>query len=222
MNRWKRARSPEQKAQRRQAILAAASDLFVQKGFDAATMSAIARRARLCKGNIYRYFRTKEEIFLAIYLDDLEVWVERVIDGVSRAGDVDKPNRVAEVSRAVAKSLLGCPRLAAMMPLLSSVLERNVKRDRLLTFKRRLAQLLPPLSDALCQALPDLDQASALRAIHLMNAMVAGLWPLAHPNAELQSIVELPEFSHHHPRWERDLNAGIHVVLAGILATKPG
>lgn len=48
------------------AILEAAEILFAQKGFDAVSMSAIARLANTSKPNIYHHFKNKEDLYLAV------------------------------------------------------------------------------------------------------------------------------------------------------------
>lgn len=48
------------------AILEAAEDLFAEKGFDAVSMSAIARRANTSKPNIYHHFTSKKDLYLAV------------------------------------------------------------------------------------------------------------------------------------------------------------
>jgi len=49
-----------------QAILEAAEILFAQKGFDAVSMSAIAKLANTSKPNIYHHFKNKNELYLAV------------------------------------------------------------------------------------------------------------------------------------------------------------
>ena len=49
-----------------QAILRAAEVLFAQKGFDAVSMSAIAKLADTSKPNIYHHFKNKNELYLAV------------------------------------------------------------------------------------------------------------------------------------------------------------
>ena len=49
-----------------QAILEAAEILFAEKGFDAVSMSAIARLAKTSKPNIYHHFKNKNDLYLAI------------------------------------------------------------------------------------------------------------------------------------------------------------
>lgn len=48
------------------AILEAAESLFAEKGFDAVSMSAIARLANTSKPNIYHHFKNKNELYLAV------------------------------------------------------------------------------------------------------------------------------------------------------------
>jgi AcrR family transcriptional regulator len=53
--------------QTRAAIVAAALDLFRERGYDAATMRAIAERAGVSTGNAYYYFSSKEELIQEFY-----------------------------------------------------------------------------------------------------------------------------------------------------------
>jgi AcrR family transcriptional regulator len=50
-------------AARREAILSAALDEFSSRGFEAARLDDVARRAGVAKGTIYLYFRDKESLF---------------------------------------------------------------------------------------------------------------------------------------------------------------
>lgn len=51
------------KAQRPQEILHAAFDEFVERGYTAARIEDVAKRAGVTKGTIYLYFQNKEELF---------------------------------------------------------------------------------------------------------------------------------------------------------------
>jgi len=59
--RWKR-----RKEARPQEILDAALKVFAEKGFAAARMDDVARRAGVTKGTIYLYFPSKEELFKSL------------------------------------------------------------------------------------------------------------------------------------------------------------
>jgi AcrR family transcriptional regulator len=67
-------RSPAPKWRRRKEerpgdIIAAALDVFGEKGFAGARMEEIARRAGISKGTLYLYFATKEDMFRAVVRD---------------------------------------------------------------------------------------------------------------------------------------------------------
>ena len=46
-------------------ILNAAARVFARKGYDRANVSDICRKARISNGALYKYFRNKEEVYLA-------------------------------------------------------------------------------------------------------------------------------------------------------------
>lgn len=59
--RWQR-----RKEARPEEILAAALDVFVERGFARARLEEVARRAGVTKGTIYLYFKSKEALFKAV------------------------------------------------------------------------------------------------------------------------------------------------------------
>jgi AcrR family transcriptional regulator len=59
------------KEQIRKRIIAAALSLFQTKGFEATTTKAIARKAGIAEGTVFNYFKTKEDI--ALYFFEQEV-----------------------------------------------------------------------------------------------------------------------------------------------------
>src|SRR3569833_388358 len=54
------------KVQNRQAILAAAREVFGVLGYDTATVRYIIRRTGLAAGTFYNYYRSTEEVFAAL------------------------------------------------------------------------------------------------------------------------------------------------------------
>ncbi len=59
--RWKR-----RKEARPEELVAAALDVFVERGYEATTLADVARRAGVTKGTIYLYFENKEALFKAV------------------------------------------------------------------------------------------------------------------------------------------------------------
>lgn len=62
----------------RQRILAAASDVFAERGFEKASVREVAGRAGISVGGIYLYFRTKEELYTGLMRIQMEEFLGRV------------------------------------------------------------------------------------------------------------------------------------------------
>lgn len=75
--------------EKRDAILAAAIDLFVDRGFHGTAVPEVAERAGVGAGTIYRYFASKEALVNAIYQQFKGELTARVL----RDFPVDKPAR---------------------------------------------------------------------------------------------------------------------------------
>jgi AcrR family transcriptional regulator len=58
-----RALTPEEREARVQAMLDAALHVFLERGFDAARLDEVAKRAGVAKGTLYLYFTSKESLF---------------------------------------------------------------------------------------------------------------------------------------------------------------
>ncbi len=71
--------SASQKVENRQAILDAAVDVIIEKGFRAASMRAVARKAGVGDATIYNYFPTKETLLYGYYQDALETAAEALV-----------------------------------------------------------------------------------------------------------------------------------------------
>jgi AcrR family transcriptional regulator len=68
---------------RRKAIVDAALSEFLDKGFAAARMEDIARRARVAKGTIYLHFTDKEALFEAIVMQEIRPRVDEAAMGLA-------------------------------------------------------------------------------------------------------------------------------------------
>lgn len=67
-------------------ICAAALEVFAEKGFAAAKLDEIARRAGISKGTLYLYFKDKEELFRAVVRDTVAPNVETLRAALIQTG----------------------------------------------------------------------------------------------------------------------------------------
>lgn len=110
-------------AAKREAILTAAVAQFAQHGYAATEMETIAAAAGVAKGTLYRYFKSKEELFLAAVDRTFERLTEFVFEAIVC---IDEPVAIVRTSfRAIARFLQRNP---LVLELLAE--ERSVFRDR--------------------------------------------------------------------------------------------
>ena len=84
-------RREREKLRQRQDILAAALDLFSEKGYHSVSMHEIAGKAEFAIGTLYKFFQNKEDLYKALVMercDRLEEVITRAIEEPD--GEVEK------------------------------------------------------------------------------------------------------------------------------------
>jgi AcrR family transcriptional regulator len=216
---FRRARRPEQKAQRRQAILAAASALLESHGLDGVSLAAIARDAGLVKSNLYRYFESREELLMWLLLADLQAAVDEIAGALAPPGGV---RTAAAVAGTIAAAYASRPRLCLLASRMASVLEHNISEERLIAFKQAVAVEVAKAAAALRAARPDIAEADALRAVLAVHTLVSGLWPAANPPPGLGRVLERPEFRAFRVDFAAVLAADMATFIRGLAPDPPG
>ena len=82
-----------------QQILSSAMVEFDEKGYADASVRVIAERAETSVGNVYRYFRNKEELFVSCLmpvLDECIDWTGKVFDISSREAICSTASRISD------------------------------------------------------------------------------------------------------------------------------
>jgi AcrR family transcriptional regulator len=170
-----RARRPEHKQQRREAILQAARDLAVARGVRAVTLGDLADAVGLAKSNVVRYFGTREEIF-----------VELCSEEGLRLRDALRP-RLADVTETtlphvLAGTLLEHELFCELLSQLTTHLEHNVSYPAAERLKVSMTAVIDELA-RLVAARPvglDVDQATLL--LSSASQIGAGLWAASRPS----------------------------------------
>ncbi|MBB3844970.1 TetR/AcrR family transcriptional regulator [Xanthomonas arboricola] len=87
--------------EKRHAIVQAASEVFLELGFEGASMSQIAARVGGSKRTLYGYFPSKEELFVAFAKDMSDRYIDPVLDALSQSN-----SPVAETLQRFGKDIL--------------------------------------------------------------------------------------------------------------------
>lgn len=76
-------RKEREKEQRREEIISAAQKVFFEKGLQVATMDEIAEEAELSKGTLYLYYKSKEDLYLAVMMRGVNILHDMFTEAVS-------------------------------------------------------------------------------------------------------------------------------------------
>ncbi len=183
-----RAHASEDKAERRAAILTAASQLFDTTQGALPTAAQIASASGLAKGTVYLYFRTKEEIFASLLLEEWGAVMKQCRQAFESTRGARRVKIDAFLSSLVAH-LDSHPGLLRLDALAYSVLERNMPHEALAAHK---AEYLSRMSDTgrVIDAALKLPEGRGLQLLMRTYAMTSGLWQsYQHADATLQAGV---------------------------------
>ncbi len=181
---WKRARSPEQVETRVNQILEASAKLFRSTVYEEVTMLKIAAEAGFTRSNIYRYFTSREEIFLALYMIDFQLWADEVQDSF------DSPQSTADFLTRWIEILKEHQRLIELTPLLNTSLERNASRENLIKVKSEMARISQEILGVISFVLPDLPPESIFNFLRTNIFLIAGTWPASNRTPLLENVLD--------------------------------
>ena len=209
---FQRARKPEEQQRRREAIRAAAAELFDAEGPQGAGLNAIAAKAGFTKSNLYRYFESREDVLLSLFLDEIEKFVVEI---ETRLGELD--GGIKKIARVAARTFEAHPRLGALISILSTVLEQNVSEETVINLKRTMSHHVVRIGTAIHGQLPKAALEDCIWVASMLGTVVAGMWPTANPGAVAATVLARPEFQHLKASVERDLERVARALLKSIV-----
>jgi len=102
-------RTEARRAAARERILDAAHELVARGGFGAASVAAVADRAGVATGTVYRHFASKADLFAEVFRRDAQHEVDAVTSAPTLAAGVETFARRALAGRRLAWALLAEP-----------------------------------------------------------------------------------------------------------------
>jgi AcrR family transcriptional regulator len=203
---YQRARRPEQKLERRDAILGAAGELALRDGVRTVSLADIAARVGIHKSALLRYFETREQIFLELTALAWQEWItglhavlddtvlddtvlddtvldDTVLDDTGPAGA--RPELVAEV---FAASFADRPLLCDLIAHTPLNLERNVSTEAVRRYKLISLGAVDEAAALVRRALPALTQAEAAEFVGTVASLAGATWQIANPGRALTEL----------------------------------
>lgn len=158
---------------RKDEIIAACRKLYETMSFKEITLKEIGQQTSFTRTSIYNYFETKEEIFLALFGQEYELFAED-LDGLCEREETLSPDALAsELAHALERRPL-------MLKLLSMNLydmESNSRMERLVEFKTAYRKSIDAVDHCQVQFVPALTEQKRQTFLYAFLPFVFGLYP---------------------------------------------
>lgn len=200
----KRALGAAEKSERRSAIVSAAETLLHRDPAATFSVEALARCAGLAKGTVYLYFRTREEVLLALH----ERQLHTLFDVLARA--LERPRADARsVVRAGLRHHAGHPEFYPLAGSCRTMLDTKIGAEAALAFHLGLAQRLATLGARVEKLYPALRPGEGAALLVNSYALIIGLWQQADIPVVLRKAMQRPDLKVFRMNFETQLERAL-------------
>jgi AcrR family transcriptional regulator len=188
-------RTEARRAETRSRITVGARELIAEGGYVAASMAAVAQRAGVAVGTVYRHFPSKSDLFAEVFREASQHEVDAMRDATSESTGTSAAERVATGVEIFARRALQGRRLA--WALLAEPVDPAVEAERLHfreSYRDVLAEVLVDGIEA--GELPDQDANATAAALvgAIGESLVGPLSPTANGGDPVEMISSLTDF----------------------------
>lgn len=236
---FQRARTDEQRARRRAAILAEASNMLSEgTRIGDLSLNELARRVGLAKSNVLRYFESREAVLLELLDREHGAWLDAadaaLVDvapatatahkpaagvGLRTEVDADTRNTVELIAETLSRTVVERPVLSELVANAQLVLEQNVSAEVAAGYKRRAIAQAERLVGLIERHIGELSGPSRIALAGGVNVAIGGTWGQCRPSpgmvAAYERYPELAALRLDHGVALRELLA---TLLMGLLA----
>jgi len=230
---YQRARRPEQKLERRDAILGAARELALRDGVRAVSLADIAARVGIHKSALLRYFETREQIFLELTAAAWREWTaalhaeldpaapDSVSPGPAGPGS-SGAGAQALVADVFAKSFGDRPLLCDLIAHTPLNLERNVSVETVRRYKLTSLAAVDEAAALVRSVLPGLTLAECGEFVAALASLAGAVWQIANPAPALAELyASEPALSRACVDLTPRLRRTAEILLAGLIPSRP-
>lgn len=209
-----RARSDEQKEERRRHLLDTAKSLLLAiPNVHELGINELARCAQMTKSNVYRYFESIEAVLLTVLVEEFMTW--RTELRTALAHPTRQRGTVEHIAHAFAATVSARPLLCRLTSAFPSILEHNVSAERMVGFKHGLLSIRQETALDFHDCMPSISPRAFEKFIHQALPFLIGLWPLSNPAEVAASVIAEPALAGLRYDFPQDLEQGLLMLLRG-------
>lgn len=193
MANFKRAITEEQKAKRKQAILDAARELFSHSDFHVIKVSEIAKKAGIGKGSIFLYFKSKEELFIYLAMEEFEESYKKFKSFLDSIEDRRKISG-SIIIEILEKTFLDNDILIRLLTISNIILEQNINYEEAMEYKSFFNDHIIEIGKILEENIIFFQEGDGVKFMMYCFALIIGLYQMSHPPTVIQQVLESFEY----------------------------
>lgn len=197
---------------RREEIIAACRKLYQTMSYKEITIKEIAEETSFTRPSIYNYFETKEEIFLALFQTEYEVFAGE-LNLLCEEQEILSPD---ELASALAHALEKRPMLLKLLSMNLYDMEENARLDRLVEFKAAYRDFISAVDRCLQKLCPTLGAQSRQTFLYSFLPFMFGLYPYTVATDKQKAAMEKAGLDYTPVSTYELAYAGIQILLRGL------
>lgn len=183
---FERARTNQQINTRKIEIIEACVALYDQSGFDGVNLKAISDRTSIGRSTIYTYYKTKEEIFLDVIIEDAKSWSKNLEINFQQSDEITKEN----FAKLLTQSFIEHKRFVKLFTMLYSTIEKNCSLEKLTEFKKNFAVCLTSFIGIIDEYFKGIPSEKKLDILIAISSYVNGLYPMIDLNEKQKQAIK--------------------------------
>ena len=205
------------RAQKLNHLVNAAGDLLKSMSFHDITLDVIGKSVGMTKSNFYHYFRSKEELYLEVFLRK----VERSVDVIeSRLSEIEKKDDYEAVVEVLVKEFVEFEHYNEIASLVGTTLTRSISEAMTQNAQQRMQTVMLRSSKSLLKTMPSLSFFEAEKFLDYTVAIKNGLWSEYSASENYKKIFESFQGIGTDMSFEKEMRGALTILLKGLYANK--
>ena len=209
---FERARTKEQKNVRVMEIIEAAIKQYNEIPYDKITLASISSELSFTRVNLYKYFKTKEEIFLKI----IELDTYSLLDRLNLIFKGQPSKNIITFANKWAAAFFSQGRMLELNSRLFCEIKKHVSPEKLAEFETCYHNMQNDLCAIAAEQMPYLSKNNVHSFINAHNIFAIGLYPMCKATESRAKAMKIAGLKNDTPDFKQQLSNFIVTYVKGI------
>ena len=171
---------------RREEIINACEELYKKENFKDITIKQIGEKTTFSRTSIYNYFQTKEEIFLALFKREYEIWTNDLNQMYEENSTMTKEIFADKLAKTVAKR----KNLLKLLSMNMYDMEENSRMEELIEFKKAYGNSIKMVKKCIDKFFKEISDKEKDEFVYLFFPFMYGIYPYAEVTNKQKEAME--------------------------------